>query len=182
MVGLRLESVPVDGVPERVVIEVGEQRAVVVDEPRELADLVTGLAEPPDGCRIQAAGRVRLVPSDGGLLPHLTVLGNIVHGHRTKPNAPKTDTLMECRAAARRCGLDDVVDRYPHEITAGRRRLAGLARALRAHPAVIVLEDTAGPPTWGSLLDYDRDPELLSAALLLITDDAERTRGFAGVE
>lgn len=184
MVGLRLEGVSVSGVPERVRIDVGERRALVVAEDgqaRRLADLVTGLEGPPPGCTVNAGGRVRLVPAEGGLLPHLTVLGNVLHGHRTNRGAPRTTAEEECRAAAGRCGLDDVLDRYPHEITPGRRRLAGLARALRARPAVIVLEDAAGLPTWGSLLEPDRDPELLSAALLLITDSTERATGFACV-
>jgi ABC-type taurine transport system ATPase subunit len=183
MVGLLLERMPVPEVPDRVRIEVGEQRALVVGEPwaRRLADLVGGLVEPPPGTTVEVDGPVRLVPAEGGLLPHLTVLGNLLHGHRTNRKAPRTAAAEECRTTADRCGLDDLLKRYPHEITAGRRRLAGVARALRAHPAVIVLEDAAGLPTWGSLLDYDRNPELLSAALLLITNNAERAAGFANV-
>jgi ABC-type taurine transport system ATPase subunit len=88
----------------------------------------------------------------------------------------------ESRVTASRCGLEDVLDRYPHEITSGRRRLAGVARALRAHPAVIVLEDAAGLPTWDSLLRLDHNPELWSAALLLISTDAARTDGFRHVQ
>jgi hypothetical protein len=44
---------------------------------------------------------------------------------------------------------------------------------------VIVLEDAGGLPTWGSLLALQPNPELLRAALLLITTDPERTTGFA---
>jgi ABC-type taurine transport system ATPase subunit len=168
-------------VPAQVEVVVGAQRALVVPDTahaRRLADLVSGIEAAPAGATVQAGGAVRLVPAEGGLLPHLTVLGNLVHGHTVTHRVTRRAAADECRVTASRSGLDDVLHRYPHEITPGRRRLAAVARALRAHPAVIVLEDSAGLPTWGSLLRFDANPELLSAALLLITSDEHRAAGF----
>ena len=185
MDGMLLERLPVPGLPAQLRIDVGEQRALVLPDAasaRLLADLVTGLEEPPPEAVVRAAGAVRLVPAEGGLLPHLTVLGNVVHGHSVTHRVTRRAAEDECRVTAARCGLEDVLDRYPHEITPGRRRLAGVARALRAHPALIVLEDAAGLPTWGSLLRFDHNPELWSAALLLITTDPDRTTGFRHAE
>jgi ABC-type taurine transport system ATPase subunit len=179
MDGLLLEGLP--GIPRQLRIDVGEQRALVVADAataRQCADLIAGIEEPADDIVVKAGGAVRLVPAEGGLLPHLTVLGNVVHGHTVTHHVTHRAAAEECRVTATRCGLEDVLDRYPHEITPGRRRLAGVARALRAHPAVIVLEDAAGLPTWGSLLRFDHNPELWSAALLLITTDPARTTGF----
>lgn len=183
MDGLLLEGLP--GIPRQLRIDVGEQRALVVANAaaaRQVADVVAGLDEPPPGAVVKTSGEVRLVPAEGGLLPHLTVLGNIVHGHTVTHRVTRRAAADECRVTATRCGLEDVLERYPHEITPGRRRLAGVARALRAHPAVIVLEDAAGLPTWGSLLRFDHNPELWSAALLLITTDPARTTGFHHAE
>jgi ABC-type thiamine transport system ATPase subunit len=168
MDGLLLERLP--GLPAQLRLAIGKQLALVVADAataRFAADLITGLEDPPADVVVKAGGPVRLVPAEGGLLPHLTVLGNVVHGH-----------TVTHRVTAGLCGLGDVLDRYPHEITPGRRRLAGLARALRADRAVIVLEDAAGLPTWGSLLQYKSNPLLKSAALLLITTDIARTDGF----
>jgi ABC-type taurine transport system ATPase subunit len=179
MTGLRLTGLP--GLPAQVEVEPSSRHAVVLADPqvaRRLADLATGLRKPPAGAAVRATGPTRLVPPDGGLLPHLTVLGNLLHGHRTGPGASRDSALDECRTSAGRLGLDDVLKRYPHEITAGRRRLAGLARALSAHPCAIVLEDSPGLPTWGSLLEVADDPELLSAGLLLITGSSARAAGF----
>jgi ABC-type thiamine transport system ATPase subunit len=181
MDGLLLERLPVPGTPPRLRIDVGDQRAFVVSKPadaRYCADLIAGLEEPPPDAVVKAGGAVRLVPAEGGLLPHLTVLGNVVHGHTVTHRVTRRAAEDESRVTAARCGLEDVLDRYPHEVTPGRRRLAGVARALRAHPAAIVLEDAAGLPTWGSLLRFDHNPELWSAALLLITTDPARTTGF----
>ena len=185
MHGLLLEQLPVPGVPAEVRIDVGEQRSLVVADAaqaRRLADLVSGIEQTPPGVTVKAAGAVRLVPAEGGLLPHLTVLGNIIHGHTVTHRVTRRAAADESRVTASRCGLEDVLHRYPHEITSGRRRLAGVARALRAHPAVIVLEDAAGLPTWDSLLRFDRNPELWSAALLLISTDPSRTSGFRHVQ
>ncbi|GAA1551327.1 hypothetical protein GCM10009804_05040 [Kribbella hippodromi] len=183
MDGLLLERVP--GLPERLRIDVGEQRAVVVPhatDRRRLADVVTGLEEPPRGALVLPGGPVRLVPAEGGLLPHLTVLGNVIHGHRATHPVTRQAAKEESLVKAVGCGLEDVLDRYPHEITPGRRRLAGVARALGAYPRVIVLEDANGLPTWGSLLSIRPNPDLAAAALLLITTSAARTTGFTDAD
>lgn len=171
MDGLLLEGLP--GMPRRLEIVRGKQKALVVPNAttaRLLADLIMDAI-------IKAGGSVRLVPAEGGLLPHLNVLDNIVHGHLVTHRVTRSAAEKECLVTATRCGLVDVLKRYPHEITPGRRRLAGVARALQAHPAAIVLEDAPGLPTWRSLLRFN-NPELLFPALLLITTDAARTKGF----
>jgi ABC-type thiamine transport system ATPase subunit len=179
MDGLLLERLP--GLPAQLQLAIGKQLALVVADAataRFAADLITGLEDPPVDVVVKAGGPVRLVPAEGGLLPHLTVLGNVVHGHTVTHRVTRRAAEEESQMTAGLCGLGDVLDRYPHEITPGRRRLAGLARALRADRAVIVLEDAAGLPTWGSLLQYKANPLLKSAALLLITTDNARTDGF----
>ncbi|NIK56177.1 hypothetical protein [Kribbella shirazensis] len=179
MDGLLLDHVP--GLPGRLRIDVGEQRAVVVPQAadrRRLADIVTGLEAPPPGAIVLAGGPVRLVPAEGGLLPNLTVLGNVMHGHRTTRAITKRAAREQGRVQAVGCGLEDVLNRYPYEITPGRRRLAGVARALGAYPRAIVLEDASGLPTWGSLLSIRPNPDLASVALLLITTSTTRTTGF----
>jgi hypothetical protein len=204
--GLVLEGVPVPGVPRLIRVPVGEPKAVVVPDPdhaRLVADLAAGLAAPPPGTFVRVDGAVRLVPAEGGLLPYLTVLRNLMHGCRAAQRwIPRASAEEKARATAQWCGLEDVLYRYPHEITPGRRRLAGAARALAAGPAAIVLEDAAGLPTWGTLFDVapdgdrpsvdplpiapDRDTgspsrwhaDVLSAGLLLIAPDRDRTLGF----
>jgi ABC-type nitrate/sulfonate/bicarbonate transport system ATPase subunit len=173
--GLDLEQLAVPGAPATIVVQRGEQRAVVVTEPavaRRLADAVIELAGVP----------VRLVPAEGGLLPHLSVEGNLAHAYRAR-GLPRRDARAEAHGTASRCGLGDVLRRYPHEITPGRRRLAGVARALCGRPGAIVLEDAPGLPTWAVLLDLanvaEHLPDLLSAAVLLIAPDQARAAGFS---
>jgi ABC-type polar amino acid transport system ATPase subunit len=183
MDGLLLERVP--GLPERLHVEVGEQRAVVVPQAadrRRVADIVSGLDEVPPGAIVLPGGPVRLVPAEGGLLPHFTVLGNVMHGHLTTQSITRQAAREQSMVQAMGCGLEDVLDRYPHEITPGRRRLAGVARALAAYPRAIVLEDANGLPTWGSLLSIRPNLDVTSVALLLITTSTTRTAGFDDAE
>ena len=52
------------------------------------------------------------------------------------------------------CGLEDVVDRYPSEISLGKRKLAGIGRALARQPRLVLLEVPAAG------LDTDESLEL----------------------
>ena len=109
MDGLLLERVP--GLPDRLRIDVGEQRALVMPaaaDRRRLADLVTGAEDPPDGAVVKIGGAVRLVPAEGGLLPHLTVLDNVIHGHTvahpvTKQAAKEQSLVKAAGAVSRTC-------------------------------------------------------------------------------
>jgi branched-chain amino acid transport system ATP-binding protein len=52
------------------------------------------------------------------------------------------------------CGLQDVVDRYPSEISLGRRKLVGVGRALARRPRLVLLDEPAAG------LDTDESLEL----------------------
>ena len=52
------------------------------------------------------------------------------------------------------CGLEDVVDRYPSEISLGRRKLVGVGRALARQPRLVLLDEPAAG------LDTDESLEL----------------------
>ena len=52
------------------------------------------------------------------------------------------------------CGLEDVVDRYPSEISLGKRKLVGVGRALARQPRLVLLDEPAAG------LDTDESLEL----------------------
>lgn len=204
MTSLVLDGLEITGVPDplSLSVEIGSIKAIVSPDrriARSIADAIVGIG--PQSHRVSfrdgrsSGGRVRLVPPDGALLPHLTVLGNIVSTRRRTGRRHRLAAEQEIRAKAAEYGLDDLLDRYPHEIPVGRRRMAGLARALRARPAALVLEDEKGMPTWGSLLatawrgyqvraDHadarqSHTPELLAtAATVLIVPTADGARAL----
>lgn len=210
MRGLRLENVTVAGVSRSIDLDVavGETGAIDVECSRvpAVADVLVGLKPPRTGSAMvdgrppfgdrqaKRACPARLVPSDGGLLPNLTILRNILYTECVVLRRPSEHPEKEVRhATAVTFGLNDVLDRYPFEVTVGRRRMAALARALRGGPSVVVLEDAPDAPTWGALLGADQfrrdaEPELPMAespvelltgvAAVLVTCDPERAHGF----
>lgn len=199
MAGIEVVGLDVAGLchPLSLSVPTGVVRAVVIGDQhvaRAVADAVTGITPTP---AVTISGpahrRVRLVPSDGALLPHLTVLQNIL---AARPSTRHTDQAeQEVRAKAAGYGLDGLLDRYPHEIPVGRRRMTGLARALQGRPNALVIEDDPATPSWGALLatawrgyqvrpdgstrDGPRTPELLAGvATLLIVPTVDRATAF----
>lgn len=210
MRGLRLEDVSVAGVSGslNLSVEMAQIRAVIVPASRirAVADVLVGLEPPQSGWvkiddkpvtgdhhRARQHG-IRLVPSDGGLLPNLTVLHNILYAECVVHRRPSEHPEKEVRhSTAIAYGLNDVLDRFPYEITIGRRRMAGLARALRANPSVVVLEDDLDAPTWVALLGAAQPPadgdspstsahtpvgQLSGVAAVLVTSDPARAQGL----
>lgn len=200
MRGLRVDGVTVPGMAGSLNLDVkiAQTRAVIVpaSQVRAVADVLVGLKAPQSG-RVKIDDRpvtgdhhrarrhgVRLVPSGGGLLPNLTVLRNILYAECIVERRPSQHPEKEVRySTAIAYGLNDVLDRYPYEITAGSRRMAGLARAMRASPSVVVLEDESEAPTWGALLGgwagtISTPAGLLSGvAAVLVTPDPTRAQG-----
>lgn len=194
MTGVELTKVAVAGVgvPLTLSVPVGRVRAIVSPDrrvARAVADAITGF---PPGPGVSITGEstdgrpVHLVPADGALLPHLTVLDNIIRTDRPSDRRRRAEAEREVRARATEYGLDRALGCHPHEIAVDRRRMAGLARAMRGRPVAIVLEDDLGLPTWGALLAKQWPPPsdpptpslLLGVATVLIVPTKDRAAGL----
>jgi osmoprotectant transport system ATP-binding protein len=87
--------------------------------------------------------RVGYVLQEGGLLPHWTVLRNValVPWLRETPNA---DAAARDALALVGFGDGKLHDRYPRELSGGQRQRVAVARALAAHPSVVLLDEPFG--------------------------------------
>lgn len=85
------------------------------------------------------------VLQEGGLFPHFTIAENValVPGLENWDAARKKDRTMEMLELV---GLDPgkFAGRLPHELSGGQRQRVGVARALAADPAIMLLDEPFG--------------------------------------
>ncbi len=118
---------------------------------------------------------------DLALLPHLDVAGNIGFGERAR-GAPSGVVAAKVVAAARAFGLDDVVERRPHQLSGGERQRVALARAMVREPRAFLMDEplsSLDPP----LRDRARDDiralrDRLRVPVVYVTHDAHEALSF----
>jgi osmoprotectant transport system ATP-binding protein len=119
---------------------------------------------------------VGYVIQEAGLFPHLTVAENIAV-------VPRLEGWDEARVRARVRELLDMIglapdayaNRLPDELSGGERQRVGVARALAADPAVLLMDEPFGaldPITRGELQrEFARIQQTLRKTVLIITHD-----------
>ncbi len=94
------------------------------------------------------------------------------------PSRPRG--LDDVRWAAAVCGLEDALDAFPSELSHGRRKLAGVARALAMRPRLVLLDEpAAGLDTEESVAFGERLRSLPAngVSALLVDHDMELVLG-----
>ena len=120
------------------------------------------------------ARRIGVVPQTGGLLPFLSVEGNIALTQRI---AGREDAAR-VRALAEELGIGAQLRKRPAELSVGQRQRVAIARAL-AHRPALVLADEPTASVHPELADavlalLKRECAAAGAALLVATHDPER--------
>jgi len=152
-----------------------------------LLKMINGLVRPDTGqVRVggQAIGvepphllrrRIGYVFQEMGLFPHLTVRGNIavtprLLGWDAVRIAGRVDALMDLVALPR-----DLAERSPAALSGGQRQRVGVARALAAEPAVMLMDEPFGaldPLTRDALGgDYRALHDRLGLTTVMVTHD-----------
>ncbi len=152
--------------------------------------LINRLLTPTVGC-VRLAGRdiadldpialrrgMGWVVQEAGLFPHLTARANVEVVPRLL-GWPAERRRARAEALFALVGLDAAAhaERYPAQLSGGERQRVGLARALAADPAVLLMDEPFGaldPPTRRRLQDEFRALQArLGKTVVLVTHDVE---------
>lgn len=157
--------------------------------------LLLGLEWPDQGC-VRADGRmlerrqllalrrrVGYVIQDGGLFPHLTVLGNLA----LLPRHVGWDKLRIAERAAALTALTHlppaVLARYPAELSGGQRQRVALMRGLMLDPDALLLDEPLG--ALDPIVRHELQSELkgifqrLGKTVIVVTHDLAEAAWFA---
>ena len=145
----------------------------------------------PTGGQVLAAGKpvqqvdliqlrrgMGYVIQETGLFPHFNIERNValVLEAESRPSEERTRRSHELLSAV---GLDPAsfASRYPHQLSGGQRQRVGLARALAADPAILLMDEPFGaldPLTRAEMQDMLRDlMSRLKKTVLLVTHDLD---------
>jgi len=122
--------------------------------------------------------RVGYVSQEAALFQHLTVGGNVEYGLGHLPAAERAARAGEMLSLL---DLDDLVPRYPRQLSGGQAQRVALARALAPKPRLLLLDEpfaALDTPTRGRLRSLLRASiERLGLSVVLVTHD--RTEAMA---
>ncbi len=112
--------------------------------------LVSGLDEPSGGS-VRVGGTtvhgvtpgVSVMFQSDVLMPWKSVLGNVSMGPIFRGQS-KADAQARSRDWIKRVGLQGFEDHYPHQLSGGMRKRAGLAAALINEPSVLLMDEPFG--------------------------------------
>lgn len=113
------------------------------------------------------------------LVPVLTAYENIELPLLLLPMS-RSERRKRIETALKAVDLLDRADHYPRQISGGQEQRVGIARAIVAHPKVVVADEPTGdldPDTSDQILDLlKRLNEQLNVTLLMVTHDADASQ------
>lgn len=92
----------------------------------------------PKHCTAPERRGISMVFQDYALFPHLTVEENIAFGLKA---LSKADKRLRVHELAQMMGIQNLLNRYPHELSGGQQQRVAIARAMAPKPDLILLDE-----------------------------------------
>ena len=105
---------------------------------------ITGLSEAE---MFEIRAKVGILFQEGGLFDSLTIEENVAYPLLNQPllRVPPSEALPRVEEALQFVELEHTLEKFPSELSGGMRRRAGIARAVVAHPPLVLYDSpTAG--------------------------------------
>jgi len=87
-----------------------------------------------------AERRVGVVFQNWGLYPHMTIFDNIALPLKIK-HVPKNEIRNAVRHIAEVLEINDILNRYPNQLSSGQQQRVALARALISNPHILLIDE-----------------------------------------
>lgn len=91
------------------------------------------------GVPMQKRGTI-LVAQDNQLFPHMTLYDNAAFALRVR-HVPRTEIKKRLEELAVLFRLENHMQKFPHELSGGQKKLAAILRAVAAQPRVLLLDE-----------------------------------------
>jgi osmoprotectant transport system ATP-binding protein len=119
---------------------------------------------------VELKRRIGYVIQEAGLFPHFTVAANIGIVPRLA-GWPPEKIAARVREMLVNVGLPEYAERYPRSLSGGQRQRVGVARALAAHPTILLLDEPFGALDPVTRLDLQRQFRDLHETSIFVTHD-----------
>ena len=126
--------------------------------------------------------RIGMVFQSYDLVPHLTVLDNILLAPCKVQKRDKEEVRKEAMSLLERVGLKEKAKSYPRELSGGQKQRVAIVRALCMHPEILLFDEVTAaldPEMVREVLDVMLDLAKQGRTMLIVTHEMQFARAIA---
>jgi L-cystine transport system ATP-binding protein len=132
---------------------------------------------------LEVRRKTAMVFQQYNLFRNMNALRNVELGLRVGRKKKPSQAEAEAKAALKRVGMEDYLERYPAELSGGQQQRVGIARALALNPRIILFDEptSALDPEWvGEVLGVIKQLADQGQTMLIVSHEMNFVRKIAG--